>query len=32
MAADNYFLPAALGIAAPASTGISGTDYKTVEA
>lgn len=32
VAADNYFLPAALGIAAPASTGISGTDYKTVEA
>lgn len=32
VAADNYFLPAALGIAPPASTGISGTDYKTVEA
>jgi uncharacterized damage-inducible protein DinB len=32
VAADNYFMPAALGIAAPAATGISGTDYKTVEA
>lgn len=32
VAADNYFMPAALGIAAPAPTGISGTDYKTVEA
>jgi uncharacterized damage-inducible protein DinB len=32
VAADNYFMPAALGTAAPAPTGISGTDYKTVEA
>jgi uncharacterized damage-inducible protein DinB len=32
VAADNYFLPIALGATAPASTGISGTDYKTVEA
>lgn len=32
VAADNYFLPAALGTAPPAATGISGTDYKTVEA
>ncbi len=32
VAADNYFMPAALGMAAPASSGISGTDYKTVEA
>lgn len=32
VAADNYFMPAALGITAPAPTGISGTDYKTVEA
>lgn len=32
VAADNYFMPIALGAAAPASTGISGTDYKTVEA
>jgi len=32
VAADNYFMPAALGISAPAATGISGTDYKTVEA
>ena len=32
VAADNYFMPAALGVAAPAATGISGTDYKTVEA
>ena len=31
VAADNYFLPTALG-AAPPATGISGTDYKTVEA
>ena len=31
VAADNYFMPAALGTAAPAGTGISGTDYKTVE-
>ena len=32
VAADNYFMPIALGAAAPAGTGISGTDYKTVEA
>ena len=32
VAADNYFLPVALGAAAPPATGISGTDYKTVEA
>jgi uncharacterized damage-inducible protein DinB len=32
VAADNFFLPAALGHAAPSSTGISGTDYKTAEA
>jgi len=32
VAADNYFLPIALGSVAPAATGISGTDYKTVEA
>lgn len=32
VATDNYFMPAALGFAPPASTGISGTDYKTAEA
>ena len=32
VAADNYFLPAALGTAAPAETGITGKDYKTAEA
>ena len=32
IAADNYFLPAALGTAAPAETGINGKDYKTAEA
>lgn len=32
VATDNYFMPAALGVAAPAATGISGTDYKTAEA
>jgi uncharacterized damage-inducible protein DinB len=32
VAADNWFMPAAMGIAPPAATGISGTDYKTVEA
>lgn len=32
VAADNYFLPIALGATAPPSTGISGSDYKTVEA
>ena len=31
VAADNYLIPVAMGKAAPASTGISGTDYKTVE-
>ncbi|MGE0359478.1 MAG: DinB family protein [Vicinamibacterales bacterium] len=30
VAADNYFMPAALGTPAPAAVGISGTDYKTV--
>jgi DinB superfamily len=29
VAADNYFLPAAMGISAPAETGINGKDYKT---
>lgn len=32
VAADNYFMPAAVGTAPPAATGISGTDYKTVAA
>jgi uncharacterized damage-inducible protein DinB len=32
IAADNYFLPAALGVAAPAETGINGKDYKTAAA
>lgn len=32
VAADNYFMPAAMGVAAPAATGITGTDYKTVAA
>ena len=32
VAADNYFMPAAMGIAPPAASGISGTDYKTTEA
>ena len=32
VAADNYFMPIALGATAPAGTGISGTDYKTVGA
>jgi len=32
VAADNYFMPAALGTAPPAATGISGTDYKSVAA
>jgi uncharacterized damage-inducible protein DinB len=32
VAADNYFMPVALGATAPPATGISGTDYKTVEA
>jgi uncharacterized damage-inducible protein DinB len=30
VAADNYFMPAALGTATPADVAISGTDYKTV--
>jgi uncharacterized damage-inducible protein DinB len=29
VAADNYFLPAAMGIAPPAESGINGKDYKT---
>ena len=32
IAADNYFLPAAMGIAAPAETNISGKDFKTAAA
>jgi uncharacterized damage-inducible protein DinB len=32
IAADNYFLPAAMGVSAPAETGINGKDYKTVAA
>jgi hypothetical protein len=32
VAADNYFLPAAMGSSAPAPTGISGKDYKTAAA
>jgi uncharacterized damage-inducible protein DinB len=32
VAADNYFLPAAMGVSAPAETGINGKDYKTVAA
>ncbi len=32
VAADNYLLPAMLGTAPPAATGIVGTDYKTVQA
>ena len=32
IAADNYFLPAALGTPAPAETGITAKDYKTAEA
>lgn len=32
IAADNYFMPAALGTAPPAETKISGTDYETVTA
>jgi uncharacterized damage-inducible protein DinB len=32
VAADNYFLPAALGTPAPAETGINAKDYKTAEA
>lgn len=29
VAADNYFMPAAMGIAPPADTGVSGKDFKT---
>lgn len=32
MAADNYFLPALMGVAAPADTGIDGRDNTTVAA
>ena len=32
VAADNYFLPAAMGISAPAETGINGKEYKTAAA
>ena len=32
VASDNYFLPAAMGIAPPAGTGINAKDYKTAEA
>ena len=32
VAADNYSLPAAMGVDAPSETGISGKDYKTVAA
>jgi hypothetical protein len=32
VAADNYFLPAAMGIAAPSETGINGRDFKTAAA
>jgi uncharacterized damage-inducible protein DinB len=32
VAADNYFLPAAMGVAPPAETGINGKDYKTAAA
>ena len=32
IAADNYFLPAIMGIAPPAETGINGKDYKTAAA
>lgn len=32
IASDNYFLPAAMGIAAPAETGINGKDFKTAAA
>ena len=31
VAADNYLIPISMGKAAPASTGISATDYKTAE-
>lgn len=29
VAADNYFMPAAMGIAPPADTGVNGKDFKT---
>jgi hypothetical protein len=32
VASDNYFLPAAMGIAPPAETGINGKDFKTAAA
>lgn len=32
VAADNYLIPAAMGMAAPAETGIDGKDYKTAQA
>ncbi len=32
VAGDNYFMPAAVGTAAPAATGITGDRYETVEA
>ena len=32
IAADNYFLPAAMGMAAPAETSINGKDFKTAVA
>ena len=32
VAADNYFLPAAMGMAPPAETGINSKDYKTTVA
>lgn len=31
VASDNYFLPIAMGKPVPAATGISGTDFKTLE-
>lgn len=32
VAAENYFLPASLGVTVPASTGINPAEYKTVQA
>jgi uncharacterized damage-inducible protein DinB len=32
VAADNYFIPAAMGIAPPAATGIAGASYPSVQA
>jgi hypothetical protein len=32
VASDNYFLPAAMGVAPPAETGINGKDFKTAAA